>query len=243
MEQDPKPVQADDDCFGAASNRPLSEIAGWAAEHVAECVAKHDSTFPELADLPECVYISNAQGVVVYSNNAHRKYFSPDASPLGRTKRGFLSPEVAARAEKIDSLILDGAPYVESQNIGLGPNGLTYRVTAFTQSLLPLKAPGLAILVVLRLRVSEDEATLCRRVSLSAANAAFRKLSGRDQDICRQTALGVSSRQLGERFGITTRGVELRKQKAFAKLGVAKAVDLARLLTRLQDHGYVDLGL
>jgi DNA-binding NarL/FixJ family response regulator len=61
--------------------------------------------------------------------------------------------------------------------------------------------------------------------------------------LCRQTALGVSSRELGERLSMTTRGVELRKQKAFSKLGVAKAVDLARLLTRLQDRGYLDLGM
>ena len=42
---------------------------------------------------------------------------------------------------------------------------------------------------------------------------------------------------------MTTRGIELRKQKAFASLGVAKAVDLARLLVRLQDRGYLDLGI
>lgn len=48
---------------------------------------------------------------------------------------------------------------------------------------------------------------------------------------------------MADQLGMTTRAVELRKQKAFANLGVEKAVDLTRLLVRLQDRGYLDLGL
>jgi DNA-binding CsgD family transcriptional regulator len=221
----------------------LCQVADEAFRHVKECVERGDWSFPLLAALPECVYISNAQGVLVYSNEAHRKHFSPNASPIGRTKRAFLSPAIADRADKIESLIFDGAPYVICENVGVGLNGATYHVVAHTRSLKTLTAPGLAILAILRLSVVDDHAAVVKQTELSIAYAKFRELNARDQDICRLTALGVSSRELGESLEMTTRGVELRKQKVFAKLGVAKAVDLARLLTRLQDNGFIDMGL
>jgi DNA-binding CsgD family transcriptional regulator len=149
----------------------------------------------------------------------------------------------AERADKIESLIFDGAPFVICENVGVGLNGATYHVVAHAASLKSLNAPGLAILGVMKLTVRDDRKNIVKQTDLTVTYAKFRELNTRDQDICRQTALGVSSRELGESLDMTTRGVELRKQKIFAKLGVAKAVDLARLLTRLQDNGFIDMGL
>ena len=230
-------------CAFSSSGLPLCQVADEAYRHVKECVERGDWSFPHLATLSECVYISNSQGVLVYSNESHRKHFSPNASPIGRTKRAFLDPAVADRADKIESLIFDGAPYVICENVGVGLNGATYHVIAHTASLKPLNAPGLAILGVLKLKVRDDQQNVAKQTDLTVAYAKFRELGARDQDICRHTALGVSSRELGETLEMTTRGVELRKQKIFSKLGVAKAVDLARLLTRLQDNGFIDMGL
>ena len=72
---------------------------------------------------------------------------------------------------------------------------------------------------------------------------AFRALDDRDQDICRLTALGITSREIGEQPCITRRAVDLRKQRVFATLGVAKTVDLARTLVRVQERGYLNPGL
>ena len=230
-------------CAFPTTGLPLCQVADEAYRHVKECVENGDWSFPQFATLPECVYISNAQGVLVYSNESHRKHFSPNASPIGRTKRAFLDPVVADRADKIESLIFDGAPYVICENVGVGLNGAIYHVVAHAASLKPLNAPGLAILGVMKLSVRADPNNVAKQTDLTVAYAKFRELNPRDQDICRHTALGVSSRELGDTLDMTTRGVELRKQKIFSKLGVAKAVDLARLLTRLQDNGFIDMGL
>ncbi|QDV76429.1 hypothetical protein [Botrimarina mediterranea] len=231
------------DCAFTPTGRPLCQVADEVYRHVKLCVEAGDWSFPQLECLPECVYISNAQGVLVYSNPSHRKHFSPNASPIGRTKRAFLDPVIADRADKIESLIFDGSPYVICENAGVGLNGATYHVVAHAASLKPLNAPGLAILGVMRLSIHNDRTKVAKQTDLSIAYAKFRELNARDQDICRRTALGASSRELGESLDMTTRGVELRKQKIFAKLEVAKAVDLARLLTRLQDNGFIDMGL
>lgn len=225
------------------SERLLSLIANEIEELIRAQGDDGEYDFEPLSEYEECVFLKNADGVVVYSNDAHRRRFTPEASPIGRVSSSYLDPLLAARGAKLESLLIEGCRFVECEHTGPCPDGSVYKIHAHKRSLKSLNAPGLAILGVLRLEKQSDDASATQRVNLAVACSKFRELSERDQEMCRLTALGVSSRELGERLGMTTRGVELRKQKAFAKLGVAKAVDLARLLTRLQDRGYLDLGL
>ena len=225
------------------SGRPLREIANEVYAYLSDQLARGESDFPRLASLDECICIKNDQGVVVYGNSAYRRMFAPDASPVGRTGDAFLTPMLAERTNAFVRLILDGCKFVECEHSGPGPDGSIYHIHAYKRSLRALNAPGLAILAVHRVIGKEEGTATASQIDLAVSSSKFRELSDRDQEICRLTALGISSRELGERLGMTTRGIELRKQKAFAHLGVAKAVDLARLLTRLQDRGYLDLGL
>lgn len=226
------------------SLRPLSEVAEAAYEIISKALDRGSDEFLELNEFSESISLKNANRVVVFSNEAHRIDFSPATSPIGRTSHTYLDPVVAERAETLQSLVLGGCSFAECEHSGPGPDGTIYRMVFHKRSLQSLGAPGLAILCVTRIisrEASGDAAS--NRLDLAASCTQFRDLSDRDQEICRLTALGVSSRELGERLGMTTRGIELRKQKAFAQLGTAKAVDLARLLVRLQDRGYLDLGL
>ncbi len=222
----------------------LCEVADSAYDAIREAIERGENDFSFLDQVTDSVCVKNANGVVVYSNEAHRKAFSPALSPIGRTSHAYLDASMAERAEAIQGLILGGCPFVECEHSGPGPDGTIYRMMVHKRSLQELGAPGLAILGVIRVVAREEcGKSASARLDLAASCSNFRELSDRDQEICRLTALGVSSRELGERLGMTTRGIELRKQKAFAHLGTAKAVDLARLLVRLQDRGYLDLGL
>lgn len=225
------------------TGRSLGDIAEQALNYVSAVVAQGGDDFPDLSEIEDCVSIKNADGVLVYSNEAHHRAFSPGASPIGRTCQSLLDPKLSACSKVLSELILDGCPFVECEHSGPGPDGSIYRMVTHKRSLQSLRAPGMAILSVVRLLERDERASGTKRLDLTTSAAQYRDLTERDQEICRLTALGISSRELGERLGMTTRGIELRKQKAFAKLGVAKAVDLARLLTRLQDHGHLDLGL
>ncbi|WP_146444263.1 helix-turn-helix transcriptional regulator [Botrimarina colliarenosi] len=221
----------------------IAEVADRAERVVRDQESRGGSDFSGLSQFDECIYLKNSDGVVVFSNEAHQRHFSHHGSPVGRTSQSYLEPTMAARGEKIASLLQEGCVYVECEFSGPCPDGCFYRIVSHKRSLKALESPGLAILGVLRLNRQDDGNDVTQQIDLVSASTRFRELSDRDQEMCRLTALGISSRELGERLGMTTRGIELRKQKAFAKLGVAKAVDLARLLTRLQDRGYLDLGL
>lgn len=223
--------------------RRLGEIACEVYELVQAAVSRGSSDFSELDGYEESLHVKNSSGVLVYVNSAHRRLFSPSASPLGRTAEAFLHPTVAATVQRLDELIQGGCTYVECEHTGPGPDGAVYRMHSLKCSLKAFGAPGLTVLGATRVLERDDSGAITDQLDLVASCGRFRELSERDQEICRLTALGVSSRELGDRLGMTTRGIELRKQKAFAHLGVSKAVDLARLLTRLQDRGFVDLGL
>lgn len=226
-----------------SAERPLSLIADEIEAFLSSLDKNGEQNFEPLSEFGECVFLKNADGVCIFSNKAHRQLFTQGGSPIGRNASAFLDPLVASLSVKQDALLFEGCRYVECEHTSIGPDGVLYKMLTHKRSLQSLNAPGLAVLAVMRLERQSDTAAAVRQLDLATACARYRELSERDQELCRQTALGVSSRELGERLNMTTRGVELRKQKAFSKLGVAKAVDLARLLTRLQDRGYLDLGM
>lgn len=223
--------------------RRLAEIACEAYALIQSALDRGGSDFSALDPFDESIHIKNASGVLVYVNDAHRQMFSVSASPIGRTCEAFLDPTVATTVQKLDELIANGCAYIECEHSGPGPDGSVYRMHSLKCSLHSLGAPGLAVFGLTRLLERDRDGTISSQIDLWESCRRFRTLTERDQEICRLTALGVSSRELGDRLGMTTRGIELRKQKAFAHLSVAKAVDLARLLTRIQDRGLIDLGL
>lgn len=226
-----------------SGQKRLGEVACEAYATIESVVSQGGSDFSALESLEESLYIKNSSGVLVYVNDAHRRLFSPTSSPIGRTSDAFLDQELAAMVQKLDELVKDGCSYIECGHSGEGPDGSLYQMHTLKCSLSTLGAPGVALMGLTRVVARDEHGKLSRQRDLIASCRCFRELSERDQEICRLTALGVSSRELGDRLGMTTRGIELRKQKAFLHLGVSKAVDLARLLTRLQDRGLVDLGL
>lgn len=221
----------------------LSDVADRAVAYVKKEAAAGRFEFEQLNDWPDGVVVKNAEGVIVYSNQAHADAFTPGSTAVGRMSSAYLDPPMAKRSSQIEQLVFDGVPYVECEHSGFGPDGSVYRVQTHKRSLRSLGTPGYALLGIVRVVERSEAAVASKAIDLATACERFRQLSERDQEICCRTALGVSSRELGESLGMTTRGIELRKQKAFAKLGVSKAVDLARLLVRLQDRGYLDLGV
>lgn len=224
-----------------AERASLTEVVKWVYDVIRDGMAAGEDRFDALDEVEECVSIKNSEGVLVYCNTAHRQTMSPHASPLGRTAHSYLDSITAQRSEAVEQLIGESCPFVELEHAGCGPDGAYTRFHACKRNLRTLGNPGLAVLSVVRVVERDEDAA--KRLDLVTQSEKFRELSERDQQICRQTALGVSSRELAELFGMTTRAIELRKQKAFAHLGVDKAVDLTRLLVRLQDRGYLDLGL
>lgn len=197
----------------------------------------------ELDEFEEPVYLKNQSGVLVWSNSAYRNFFAGDRqSPIGQHGKAFLDPTIFNIALLTDQLILNGSEQLECEHVGVGGDGSRYVLVTHKTSLRYLRKPGYAILGVTRpiRRLGEDEHPGFEQVQSASI---FRALEPRDQELCRLIAMGHSSAEIGQALGMTPRNVDLRRAKCFELLGVEKAVDLARLLTRLQERGYLEIDL
>lgn len=221
-------------------SRPLHDTATVLANHL--LTGGSLDTLREEAD-GECAFIKNTEGVLLWGTQAFRDFFAGGADPIGRHAESFLDPSYYDTSRQSDAMVLSLARRLEIEHEGRGPDGCTYLLHTSKHALQDTATPGLAILGISRpvAKVAEsgDDAPL----TLVARCKVFHGLSERTQWICQQIALGRSSRQIGDDLGISRRAVELQKEKAFRALGVGKGVELVRLLVRLQDRGYVDLGL
>lgn len=191
----------------------------------------------------DCVYLKNEEGTLTLVNDAYLKFFSGPESPIGRHAKSFLDSTIIDVSKHTDALILAGSDHLECDHTGAGADQQTYMLRTYKCSLRPLKQPGFAILGITRpLQMIGEEKTTPRAIMAQLAQA-FRDLDDRDREICRLIALGKSSVEIGEEMGMTSRNVDIRRKKGFAALKVEKPVELVRILVRLQERGYLDLGL
>ncbi|CAN0363023.1 unnamed protein product, partial [Ectocarpus sp. 4 AP-2014] len=108
-------------------------------------VSEGSSDFSALGSLEECLHIKNSSGVLVYVNDAHRRLFTPDASPIGRTVDAFLEPNLSAMVQKLDELVQGGCSFIECEHTGQGPDGTLYQMHSLKCSLSALGTPGIAL--------------------------------------------------------------------------------------------------
>lgn len=196
-----------------------------------------------LNDFVECIYIKNEEGTITFANTAYLKFFSAGESPVGRHAKNFLPPSMFSTSRHTDALILSGSEHLECDHTGPASDGRSYLLRTYKCSLRSLKHPGYTILGITRpLRLLKDDQS-DPRARLARFTEVYRGLDERDREICRLIAIGLNSSEIGEQLGMTGRNVDLRRKKAFEQLGLTKPVDLVRELVRLQERGYLDLGL
>ncbi|MEO1498067.1 MAG: LuxR C-terminal-related transcriptional regulator [Planctomycetota bacterium] len=220
--------------------RPLYDTATVLANHL--LTGGSLDTLHEEAD-GESVFLTNAGGVLVWSSVAYRDFFAKGIDPIGRRAETFLDASYHDTTRQTDTMVLSHVRRLEFEHEGRGPDGCTYLLHTSKQALQHVATPGMAILGVSRpVAIVADRGDEVPLTHVEQCKT-FHELGERTRWICQQIALGRSSRQIGEDLGISRRAVELQKEKAFRALGVGKGVELVRLLVRLQDRGYVDLGL
>ncbi len=191
----------------------------------------------------DCVYLKNEEGMLTWSNQAYNKIFSGPESPIGRHAKAFVDPSILDTSKHTDALILSGSDHLECDHTGSALDGQQYLMRTYKRSLRTLKQPGFSILGITRRIECLGQEQTDTRAFLAQTAQTFRELDDRDQEICRLVALGKASSEIGEELGMTGRNADLRRKKAFTALGVEKPVELVRVLVRLQERGYLDLGL
>ncbi|QDT69723.1 Bacterial regulatory protein, luxR family [Planctomycetes bacterium MalM25] len=201
------------------------------------------TSLERINDFEDCVYLKNEEGTLTLVNESYLKFFTGSESPIGRHAKAFLDPTIVDVSKHTDALILSGSDHLECDHTGAGADHQMYLLRTYKCGLRQLKQPGFAILGITRpLEVIGDEKANPRAVMGQLAQA-FRELDDRDREICRLIALGKSSVEIGEQLNMTSRNVDIRRKKGFAALKVEKPIELVRVLVRLQERGYLDLGL
>lgn len=205
-----------------------------------EGVWKADSQLDQFADN---IYLKNPDGTLIHANEAYLRNFSPGGSPIGRSGQKFLEKTVVNVSKLTDELILGGSRMLEIEHVGRTADGRLFAMRTHKRNLAPLGNLGLAVLGITRLEEAIQEDEPVKRYDLSELYRIYNTLSESDREIARLIGLGVTGREIAEQLDMTGRTVELRKKKILDALSLEQTVDLIKLLVRLEDRGYLDLGL
>ena len=228
---------------GSTTTVAFQEVVEQALQIVTDAVANDWKQVQALDDLPDAVYIKNSEGVLVEVNHVYRDTFCPHGSPVGRLGTAFLDKLTIDVSIHTDSLILNGSNHLECEHTGRDAAGQFWLLRTHKRSLASLGDPGLAILGITRRLHPLEDATAHPRMQLAEQHLRFRELDETDRVICQQLASGSKVREIADSLGLTSRAVEQRKRKILEALKLEQTLDLVKLLVRLQDSGFVDLGL
>lgn len=195
------------------------------------------------SDHDDIICIKNAASVVVATNPAFQRRLTDGQDPIGRHSLDLIDPSSRSASKLSDELVAGPTREIEFVYEARGGDGATYEMRCYKWSLRDLEEPSWAIGMVNRrvARLSQRSPwiSLCKQGRYDA----FRQLSESDRWVCQQLAQGRSSIEIGRDMGLTRRAIEMRKRKVLDALGLETVADLIRLMVRLHDGGYVDLGL
>lgn len=96
---------------------------------------------------------------------------------------------------------------------------------------------GEDLLRCVRHALAESEVRFRRSAASQAVESGLSSLTVRERDVVQLAAAGLANKIIANRLGISHRTVEIHKARAFAKLGVRSAVELARLVEIPPDSG------
>lgn len=224
-------------------SKPFSESTQWIAEKVLESLSETIPNFDWLDQVEDCIYIKNYKSKLLFSNIAYNRVFSNGQSNVGLLTSTYLDNSILEVSKQTDALIFGGSRNVECEHAGLGAEGKMYAMQTYKANLQPAHRSEFAILGITRPIHVIDDISAKLVLDLRVFLDKYQTLSNRDQEICRLVSLGHTCKEIGDQHGLTTRAIELRKQKIFAELGISKSIELAKNLVRLEERGFLDIGL
>jgi len=223
---------------------PFQETVQQIAEIVIQAVAGDWESISQINEFRDCIYLKNLEGVLVYVNQSYIESFSPpNQSPLGRSGENFLGPTIIDVSKHTDEIITGGSNSLDCEHSGRAQDGRLYAMRTHKRSLTSLGNPGLAILGITRLEKILREGQPDLRHDFAEQFRVFQTLGEVDREIARLIAMGVTAREVAQQLELTPRTVELRKKKILDAFQFDRTIELVKLLVRLEDRGFLDLGL
>ncbi len=186
----------------------------------------------------DCVYIKLSSRVIADANNAYRTFYGGNAQVQGNLGDKFLDDATLGLAVKSDELLMSAGKSVEFEHVSIGPDGDSYQIRTH-KHWISANHRNLSILGISRVLKRTEQRVLPTSERLAVLAKKFDSLDADDRTLCCLIASGNSQREIAETLHCTTRTIENRRNRIMEDLGLAKPIDIVKLLVRLSEHGLI----
>ncbi|QDS89837.1 hypothetical protein EC9_40380 [Rosistilla ulvae] len=204
------------------------------SDTVLDCIRQRQPPLASIADEPDSIFVKAANGHTQIVNSAYHLRFTAGADPAGKPGASYLHSSIVDVSQRSDKMILGGCSTVQFNHVGEDPLGRTLHFRTYKRSLQEAGDPRYAILGISRMMgiiASNAPTTL-----LSEKWRRFEQLSPTD----RQIAIVIAGANIE---GVSSDAIERRRNAILQTLEVESQVELIKLLVRLQDNGFGNLGI
>lgn len=182
------------------------------------------------------VVIKNGERKVTYENLAFCNQMMMGKSAIG----SLFEDPLDRTSQRTDDLILDGVSSIEMDHLGMWESKRSCSMTTFKRRLDELNSTEHVILVVTRANAFVGKEPNETKRSLAELLIALEQLDRIDQSICRGLFEGDAIKDIAKQVGLTTRSVELRRQKIMDLFGFNRPIEIVKSLVRLEENGLLD---
>jgi hypothetical protein len=191
-----------------------------------------------LSGFESCIGIKNIHRHFVYENPWLRELISGSESLVGKTAHSELDPKTRKLSQTSDDLIIDGVSSLEIDHLG-SFRGKTWSFLTYKRRLDELKDSDYAILLITRPIALLGQSEPDHQRSLNDLLILLNQLDEVDRTICLGCGNGDSAKDIAAQVGMTTRSVELRRQKMLEVFGFSRPIEIAKMLVRLEERGLI----
>jgi AraC-like DNA-binding protein len=188
----------------------------------------------------ECIVaVQSMERIVTAENKPFRDLFMGGRSALGWNADSLLSVDAQRTWQNADQMILDGACYLELKHEASFLDGRRGTLITYRRRLDELHDPSYKLLLVSRIVAFSDASLTKKKRSLNELFSQLQQLDANDQLICRHYAMGDPTKEIAKRVGLTSRSVEMRRQKILTAFGFERPVEIIKMMVRLEEHGMI----
>lgn len=194
---------------------------------------------PELDEIQSPTVIKNGDRIIVRENAAFRNLFVGGSIGTGSLGESFVANEDRGLIEQTDQLLLEGVNLIELEHVTpliVRGESVPYLFRTYKARLDFLSDENLCFIEISRPITEAPSNSVERRRRLSRQHAIYLGLDDIDRRICRLYCDGESTKYVAEKVGLTTRSVEVRRQKILEALGLKRPVDIVKLIVRFEEN-------
>lgn len=228
-----------DDEFESAFSRECAALL----QSFCEMVAALQDPQVLLDDHDDPVYVKALDGQVVFSNSAFQDVFAGAQAAVGRFSKTFLTDSIAPVSNLSDEMIGAGCARVEFEHAGTDVQGRSVLLRSFKSSLKDVGQPRMAVFGVTRVMKAGEPAASVRAKELWDQCQAYQQLSPTACEVAIMLIRGVEPNKIAASLQIDSEAVDVHRQEIFQRLGIRNSQQLVMLMVRLQDSGYIDVGI